>query len=167
MSLHFSGYKVTKKLDKYNILCKSLEIAELVHGLLSLSRRYRSGPGITPYPQPLRSPVTLLSPQEFWDAPQYRKHSSTWRAGPSKFQRTSRTYFLPSTIFKSGLQGVRVEILGTGWRRTWSSRIDIQKERMWTIVRSSRDRSFFFRQELANWWKFNRRVSLAMYINYL
>ena len=34
---------------------------------------------------------------------------------------------------------------------------------MWTIVHSSRDRSFFFRQELANWWKFNRRVSLAMY----
>lgn len=32
---------------------------------------------------------------------------------------------------------------------------------MWTIVRSSRDRSFFF--FVKNWWKFNRRVSLAMY----
>lgn len=40
------NYNVTKKLDKYNIPCKSLEIAELVHRLLSPSRRYRSGPGI-------------------------------------------------------------------------------------------------------------------------
>lgn len=29
-------------------------------------------------------------------------------------RNSSRTYFLPSTIFKTGLWGVRVEILGMG-----------------------------------------------------